>query len=114
MFTDRVGRMFLHHRDVFVGRCVEDDVRPFAGDEPHHRRLARNVREMRSKLAETRVPPELPFELTLHQVQRALRPIDEYQAPWSKLKNLASELRPDRSTRARDENRLIANDVVDR
>ena len=106
--------MLFHHRHVLVGGCVKDHVGLFGRDQALHRRLARDIRQVRTEVSQALVATSLCLEFALDQVERALRPIHEDEPSRLELEDLPSELGSDRPSRTGDQNGPVAQDVVDR
>ena len=99
-------------RHVLVRRGVEDHARRLVGDQPAHGLAARDVGEVDPQLAAALPAQAARLELPLDEVERALGPVDEHEAPGPEREHLARELGPDRAAAARDHDRPAADDLV--
>ena len=111
--VDRVRRVVLHHRDVLVGRGVEDDVRSLEGDEAVDRRPAGHVDQVRAHVTATQTVLVPRLERPLDHVERAFGTIHQHQPARAEGVDLPCELGSDRSARARDEDRATFDDLPD-
>ena len=103
---DRLDRVRLHERHVFVGGRVEDDPGPEAVERAPHLGAVLHVGEDGNR----RVEAALVGELALDVDERVLRVVDEDDAVGAERGDLAAELGADRAARAGDEDGL-AGDV---
>ena len=113
--------MVLHHRDVLVGRGVEDhDAAVLVEDAVHavQRRdvgeASRRARPARARHASgPRVAPAEEGEFAIDVVERAFGAVEQDQPRRVEVEHLARQLRADRAARARDEDRPAGEEVTE-
>ena len=108
--ADGLERVRLHHRDVLVGRRMEDDARAVLVEHLPQLRRVLHVADHRGRGEEAAVADELPLDLE----QRGLGVVEEHELRRCDPGDLAAELRSDRAARARDEHHLACQVARDR
>ncbi len=98
----RLDRVQLHHRDVLVGRGVEDDVRPVLGEHLAHPLLLLAVGQDRDRGADVAILLELAQDLE----QVVLGVVDQDEPARAHPGDLAAQLAADRAAGAGDQHDL--------
>ena len=103
------GGVVLHHRHVLVGRGVEDILRLVGGEDLFHLRLVGDGADDGPHLQVLVVV----HHVEAHVVHRRLGLIDQYQLRGLEGGHLARHFRPDASRRARDEDAVACEHLLD-